>query len=108
VIPSAVRSTVADFAARVRARYGDRVADVRLFGSYARGDAHEESDVDVLVVLRDLAWAEKIDAIGVAAEVSIEHGFHVSATVMSDAELARLLSLELAFAENAMREGVPV
>jgi predicted nucleotidyltransferase len=32
---------------------GDRLDRVVLFGSYARGDFHNESDVDYLVVLRD-------------------------------------------------------
>ncbi len=48
---------------RLDALYGDRLARVVLFGSYARGEATPESDVDVLVVLRDKrssyeeAWA---------------------------------------------------
>jgi predicted nucleotidyltransferase len=33
--------------------YGDRLDRVVLFGSYARGDFHNESDIDYLVVLRD-------------------------------------------------------
>lgn len=33
--------------------YGDRLDRVILYGSYARGDFHAESDVDYLVVLRD-------------------------------------------------------
>jgi UTP:GlnB (protein PII) uridylyltransferase len=33
--------------------YGDRLDQVILYGSYARGDFHPESDVDYLVVLRD-------------------------------------------------------
>ncbi|MFD2571666.1 nucleotidyltransferase domain-containing protein [Spirosoma soli] len=33
--------------------YGDRLDRVILYGSYARGDYHGESDVDYLVVLRD-------------------------------------------------------
>lgn len=35
------------------ALYGDRLDRVVLYGSYARGDFHAESDVDYLVVLRD-------------------------------------------------------
>ncbi|ADB36092.1 nucleotidyltransferase domain-containing protein [Spirosoma linguale] len=34
--------------------YGDRLAQVILYGSYARGDFRAESDVDYLVVLNDL------------------------------------------------------
>lgn len=35
------------------ALYGDRLDRVILYGSYARGDFHAESDVDFLVVLTD-------------------------------------------------------
>lgn len=41
-----------EFAKRVRTRFGDRLARVVLFGSRARGDVTEESDIDVLVLLR--------------------------------------------------------
>jgi len=33
--------------------YGHRLQDVRLFGSYARGNAYAGSDVDVLILLND-------------------------------------------------------
>jgi predicted nucleotidyltransferase len=33
--------------------YGERLDRLVLYGSYARGDYHAESDVDFLVVLRD-------------------------------------------------------
>lgn len=33
--------------------YGDRLSRVILYGSYARGDARPDSDVDILVVLHE-------------------------------------------------------
>ncbi|WP_018617586.1 nucleotidyltransferase domain-containing protein [Spirosoma luteum] len=39
--------------------YGERLEQVVLYGSYARGDFHAESDVDYLVVLRDDVKAGK-------------------------------------------------
>jgi predicted nucleotidyltransferase len=49
-----------DVAADLRELYGERLRRVILFGSWARGDAHPESDIDLLVVLRDMRspWAE--------------------------------------------------
>jgi predicted nucleotidyltransferase len=40
--------------------YGDRIERVVLYGSRARGDAHEESDYDVAVFLREMPdrWHE--------------------------------------------------
>ncbi len=51
--PAEQQALIADFKAAVTGLYGDRLAKVILYGSYARGDAHEESDVDFLVVLKD-------------------------------------------------------
>jgi uncharacterized protein len=39
--------------AELQQLYGDRLAKVILYGSYARGDFHEDSDMDFLVVLKD-------------------------------------------------------
>ncbi len=33
--------------------YGDRLDKIVLYGSYARGEQHEESDVDLMIVLKD-------------------------------------------------------
>ncbi|PRY45450.1 nucleotidyltransferase-like protein [Spirosoma oryzae] len=37
----------------MRDLYGDRLNKIILYGSYARGDFHDESDIDYLVVLND-------------------------------------------------------
>jgi hypothetical protein len=42
-------------AADLRGLYGERLKQVVLFGSWARGDAHPESDIDLLVVLDEVA-----------------------------------------------------
>lgn len=41
-------------AADLRGLYGSRLKDVLLFGSWARGDAHQESDIDLLVILDEV------------------------------------------------------
>jgi predicted nucleotidyltransferase len=45
----------------LRRLYGNRLRHVLLFGSWARGDAHEESDIDLLVVLDRVhsRWEER-------------------------------------------------
>jgi predicted nucleotidyltransferase len=55
--PEEVARAVAD---ELRELYGGRLRRVLLFGSWARGDAHAEADVDLLVVLDrvDSVWAE--------------------------------------------------
>jgi type I restriction enzyme S subunit len=42
---------VREFRNRLAEVYGERLKGVYLYGSYARGDAREDSDIDVAVVL---------------------------------------------------------
>ncbi|MFQ5572345.1 MAG: nucleotidyltransferase domain-containing protein [Rhodothermales bacterium] len=60
--------------------YGDRLARVVLYGSQARGEAHAESDVDVLVVLYgayDL-YAETKRLVRLQTDLLDRHGLLVS------------------------------
>lgn len=50
-ISSHVHPLLTEVHERLEAYYSKRLCRVVLFGSYARGDAHEKSDLDVLVVL---------------------------------------------------------
>ena len=38
----------------LKKRYGDRLVKLVLYGSHARGEATEDSDIDVLVVLKEI------------------------------------------------------
>lgn len=69
VMVGAAREAVQELASRVRARFGTRTREVRLFGSHARGDAHEESDVDVLIVVDDLTESERRNVFDMAYEI---------------------------------------
>lgn len=76
----AVDKALADFAAAVRAAYGQRLVGVYLFGSRACGDHGPDSDADVAVVIRD----ERLDRrhetrrlIDLAADPSIESGLFI-------------------------------
>lgn len=39
---------------RLKKVYGKRLKNIILYGSYARGDAEEGSDIDLIVVLEDM------------------------------------------------------
>lgn len=92
---------------RLASLYGDRLAHLVLFGSRARNDDDDESDIDVLVVLRgqvspcqEIARTEDL-----VAALSLEHDAVVScAFVAADEYETGGSPLML----NVRREGVPV
>jgi len=50
-LPPALTQTLSQLARGLRELYGDRFRGLVLYGSYARGEAAEGSDVDLLVLL---------------------------------------------------------
>lgn len=50
------KTALATYVALVRERYGERLVDLVVFGSRARGDHHDASDLDLAIVLRDGDW----------------------------------------------------
>ncbi|WP_297487897.1 nucleotidyltransferase family protein [Thermococcus sp.] len=63
---------------RIRKVFGDRVEEVIIFGSRVRGDSREDSDLDVLLVLRDRIKPEDWDRIGeLSAGLTLELGVSV-------------------------------
>lgn len=50
-LPTPIRDVVAELRQGLQSLYGKRFRDLLLYGSYARGEADEGSDVDLLLLL---------------------------------------------------------
>ena len=99
---------LARFASVVRSRFGESVIDIRLFGSHARANAHEDSDVDVAVVLEAAGWEERRDIIDLAADVGLEHDLLLSPTVFDRETYERWRAQDRPLVRDIETEGVRV
>ena len=68
--------------------YGERLSAVLLYGSQARGDATQDSDIDVLIVLKEPfdAREERKRTLDAIAELSLEHGALINDVIVSEDE----------------------
>src|SRR6266536_292390 len=73
----------------LRALYGRRLRRVLLFGSWARGDAHPESDIDLLVVLDrvESPWEELRRMVEILWRHSYRNDAVISAVPVGEDEL---------------------
>jgi predicted nucleotidyltransferase len=101
-----VKSLMAKMKKGLTELYGQRLKAVVLFGSYARGDYNENSDLDVMVVLDAYQsyWDELVRSAELASELSLEYDVTVSRTIMTEEQWKQG---DLPVLRNVRAEGVP-
>lgn len=71
-------------------QFGDRLRRVCIFGSWARGEATERSDLDVAIVVDALSAIEWPVALSIATEVQLEVDVPCSPFIVSTERLEAL------------------
>jgi len=98
------RGAVEEFVRRVLERYRDKIDSIILFGSVARGEAKEDSDIDVLIVVKNEDFKLRRALIGVAFDILLETGNDISVKVLSKNEFED--RRDFSFLRNIISEGV--
>ena len=96
------------FVGAVRAEFGDRVDRIVLFGSRARGEGNEDSDLDVLVLVRGVTRPEHERIYDMAFAVWQDARIDISPLVRTPEEWAEVEHRELLIASDIREEGIPL
>ena len=90
--------------------YGDKLNKIILYGSYARGDNTEESDIDIMIILNcDADEVKELRGMTseMASDISLEQGVFLSILLRDKKHFEDNLHF-LPFYQNIAREGVAV
>lgn len=81
-----IREILTELKDRLADLYGERLKGVYLFGSYARDEADEESDMDVLIVLDQADnYSGEVNRTGeVTSNLSLKYGITISRVFASE------------------------
>lgn len=104
-LPADIKQALEELQQSLRQIYGERLRGLYLYGSYARGDYHSGSDVDVLVVLEgEVKPGQEIDRFSDrVADICLEHNVLIATFPVSEEWLAQRKS---PLFENVRKEGV--
>lgn len=103
------RRALAELVERLRRRYGDDLLRVVLFGSKARGDFDEESDLDVLVVVRipDEDYLQRRrEIVSWTVDLMLEYGSVISTHIYDEPAYAQLRRWNTLLNRNIERDGI--
>jgi len=105
-VNEAVREVLARLKRGLSEMYGERLKGVYQFGSYARGEEDEESDIDVLIVLdRVESYSDEIDRTSeLIGQLSLECGRSISRVFVPE---ARWRNDQTMFFLNVREEALP-
>ncbi|MEY8277368.1 nucleotidyltransferase domain-containing protein [Blautia marasmi] len=110
VMPDDIRNIVYKFSLQLRDLLGSSLSKVILYGSYARGDNHDHSDVDVMILVKMTdAEIKRIenDVYDMAFEIEIETGIDISPIIKNEEQYEYWVDT-LPFYRNVRDEGVVI
>ena len=88
--------------------FGSMLKEAYLYGSYARGDYHAESDIDILLTVdaeqSELSKYRKTLA-EMASDFSLKHDITVSVTIKPQSQFRKYAKV-LPFYKNVVEEGI--
>jgi uncharacterized protein len=96
----------AEFKEAMQKLYGEQLAQVILYGSYARGDYKEHSDVDFAVILRKEPierWREIERMYPITASLAEKYNQLIAPVILEE---KRFKTSQNLFVSNVRREGV--
>lgn len=109
-IPENIMNIIQDFVDKVNELLGDRIKKIILYGSYARGDFNDSSDIDIMI-LTDLTDKEIIkyreEISGIAYDVEWDNNFDIMfSPLVKNIEKFNYWLEALPFYMNVQKEGV--
>jgi predicted nucleotidyltransferase len=106
-IPKSIAPILQEVKKKIREVYGSRLKGIILYGSYARGEADEGSDIDLIVLLENAKEpSAELDVLSnTVAQIDLKYDTLISIVPVDEREFqVRRLPLIM----NVRKEGIPV
>ena len=98
------REALQTFVRRIREGYPKQVVQTILFGSKARGDSTPDSDIDILVILREEEIQTRSQILTIASRISLDYDVLLNPVIVGEARYQRQQGFT--FYQNAARDAI--
>jgi uncharacterized protein len=102
------QSALQEYAKRLTEFLGEEIRHLWLFGSKARGDFDDDSDIDVLIVLRHLDPNRRSVIRRMAARISLDYDILINTHILEEAEWEKAVRFHGTIWREIERDGIPL
>ena len=102
------RKILEKFRKKLATSLQDPGMELKLFGSRARGEGREGSDLDVLVIISSEDWHLSDKVYEIVTDLLLESGVCISPKIISKKQYDELLREDAPFIRNVTRDAVAV
>jgi excisionase family DNA binding protein len=108
VLPKRDYEAVQEVKKRLLEKYSNKIELIKVFGSKVRGEATKESDLDLLIVVKDLDYPLEKKVRRTAHSVNDDFDYEplISTIIMSSSDYENLKKLDTPFYNNVEKEGI--
>jgi len=82
-----------------------QIRSVILYGSKARGDSTADSDLDILLLVKDRRQIDRDKIYDFILDAELEHSIDISLSIYDAKEFDRMTRWQIPFAANVTRDG---
>ena len=104
-LPTEVRNEVDKLVEKITSKFKDSLLKIIVFGSAARGQLHDESDIDILCLIKKRNLDLFTQITDIAYDIFLEGGKLLSIKVLEEDRFNYLIKLDEAFVKNVLSEG---
>jgi uncharacterized protein len=102
------KKAIKGFKKELNKELGEQIVEIKLFGSKSRGDANKNSDIDILVVLKEDSERNKDKVFDIVQSVLLEYEILLSPVIFNKEEYDYLNNIPTIFMQNLKFEGISI
>jgi predicted nucleotidyltransferase len=101
------KAALADFVSRLRQQFKrGTIQSVWLFGSKIKGTGDDQSDIDLLIVVRNYTWKLEKAITRIAVDVDLAHDVVLSDHIVDSTRYDQMVVQSVLLYRNVMKEGI--
>jgi len=99
---------VDEFVIKLKTLLQEELIKIRLFGSKARSVTNGESDIDILIVLKNKNLNILNQIIDILVDIQLKYDANISPVIYTEYEFKMNLEMGSFFIKNVEKEGIPL